>query len=299
MIITDQQFYQRFSFYSFTEYKTRGESLYCRNININKTPTIFNDSNIKNPDIINSLRYINDTFSSLWLPLEKYISAGEASYRDTPTKYLTLEEAIILESDLKYKGDKGHIIDKGICIKNKIRVFVAKDLDINYHIIDYTYKNNYDNSNMNMISIFIGSKFYEDEYNYLRLIYSLSSCLIKIKLQELGVPFNKILNNGKIIDTVVLNRTSYEYNYGQNVSDAIFVAEYYTSLFVNIINSTNNNIISNYKDICDKLYDINIAEDSYNFKTLEEIWNYAFHVCSNEETDTEFNSICSRIYSCW
>ena len=194
---------------------------------------------------------------------------------DVKIKVLSFEEALFIRNNIGL-SDTEYVLDKGICVNNT-RVFVLNDIDTDYKIINYKHEEK------ELISIFIGSKFYEDEFNFVRLIYDLSKIFIDNNIKKIGVPFNRIDSNEEVI---VLNS-----NY--NPSDAIFLTMYYIGIFKCIIRNTNNSIVSNFNIIYKN------KRPKYciiSREIMQKIWKYADLVVENKDSDSLYFDICELVY---
>ena len=271
MIITEKQYHNLFS--KVINTTNENDTMVAR-VLFKRSPILFEQTNYLNQELDKTIDSAVESFEYYYRCIENFIVTKEPRYRDVRTKVLSFEEALFVRNIIGIK-DTEYVLDKGICVNN-VRVFVLNDIDINYKII------NYKHDDKDLISIFIGSKFYEDEYNFIRFIYDLAELFININIRKLGIPFNRI---NKEEDVIVLNSNS-------TPSDAIFVTLYYSGIFKSVIRNTNNSIVSNFDVIYQK------ERPKYcivSKKIMQKIWKYSNLIIDNEDSDLLFDT-CELVY---
>ena len=274
MIVSEIQYYNLFSGIA-AEREYLGSQVY--NKLYNRSPFLFEQSNSLNNKIEEEMNSVLHSFSFNYRKIENFLLNREKSYRDTPVRVLSFEEDIYLNNILNIESED--VLKTGICIGSN-RIFILEDLPITYKILNYKRDENY------IISIFVGKYFYDNEYNYLKLIYDLSELYIDLKLKELGVLTNRY-GEDYPNEVIVLNKNIIP-------SDAVFVTNYYSTIFKAIMYNTNNSIISKYDFVAENqrpIYSILGSE------SLSKIWDYSDSVINNEDTDIELLETINVVYN--
>ena len=207
--------------------------------------------------------------------LDRFVQDRFVSPIDSKISILTKEEKIFLLDKCK---DYNDIIFDGIISYSSIRIIISDDIDTMYDFIYYQYNNKEEP----MLSIFIGKSFYDsdDEFEIFRFMYDLSDKITNMKLQfKAGMA----INNFKGESLILLNSNP--------IDDAVFLFNYFSTLFCNIIKCTNANIIRSF----DSIYDHGRPSTMpISKEIMRRIWDYSSDIVrnrsSNETIETEITT---------
>lgn len=263
MIVTLNQFLNLYS--KMTNIHCEGIKSYANEVI--KSPNLFENSDIDNTLFSNILDLSITSFNKIYLQIENYILNGDSrGSRLYNIGTLTIMEEIFLSENLGMK-DTEYALNNTYSINSRgsgnftVRLFKINDDNLSFKFLVYGHRNESSESST-IISIFIGNKILENDKIYLDFIYKLAELFIDMNLKDY-IPYNRISEDDESI--VISNFVS--------PADAIFVTNYYCSLFRCIIMVTNNSMINSFDSLVDNMsYYTNYI---FSSDIMQKIWDLA------------------------
>ena len=238
-----------------------------------KSPKLFEDSNTDDTLFSNILDSATTSFNKIYLSIENYILNGDSrGSRLYDIGILTVMEELFLSVNLNIKDTESALNNTcSINIRgtgNNVRIFKLDNDDLSFKFLVYGHRHNESFDTSTIISIFIGNRLLEDDKVYLDFIYKLAELFIDIKLKD-HIPYNRISEDD---ETIVMS------NY-ISPSDAIFVTNYYCSLFRCILMVTNNSMINSFNSLVENME----SHINYIFSSeiMQKIWDIAVEYNKN------------------
>lgn len=264
MIVTLNQFLNLYS---------KITNIYCEGIisyakEVIKSPNLFENSDIDNTLFSNILDLSITSFNKIYLQIENYILNGDSKgSRLYNIGTLTIMEEIFLSENLGMKDTESalnntYIINSRGTSNFNVRLFKINDNDLSFKFLVYGHRQNKSFEKSTIISIFVGNKLLDDNKIYLDFIYKLAELFIDMNLKD-HIPYNRVSEDDEAI--VISNFVS--------PADAIFITNYYCSLFRCIIMVTNNSMINSFDSLVDNMsYHTNYI---FSSDIMQKIWDLA------------------------
>jgi hypothetical protein len=243
-----------------------------KNLNIPVNYNLFNASNYKAPKIYSEMKAVLVDFNRIFPSVQDFIVSKEAKYRDILVKHLSVQEEMYIKNILKEDTDK--VINDAIICKS-IRVFLV-DANFDFKLLFY------DTLEYNIISIFIGNKFYEDDSNHVKLIHEIVTNLLDKILRLYNIP---IESNHKY-DYLVIKDF-------YNPSNVEFVFQYYRFLLWAIINNTGKTVDFKYLQDHMLYYKAHLA---FSNKSMQVLWDMVEDDLLGNVSDHAFKNVLISIH---
>lgn len=233
---------------------------------------LFTAINCRAPKIYSEMKNILVDFNRIFPSVQDFIVSGEAKYRDILVKHLSVQEEMYIKNVLK--ADVEQVTNDAIICKS-MRVFLV-DGDFDFKLLFY------DTMEYDIISIFIGNKFYDDDANHIKLIHEIVTNLLD-KILRL---YNVNIESNQLYDYLVIKDF-------YNPSNIEFVFQYYRFLLWSIASNTNKSV--NFKYLQDHIlyYKHHLA---FSDKSMQVLWDMVEDDLMGNVSDYTFKNILILIH---
>lgn len=243
-----------------------------KDLNIPVNYNLFTAINCKAPKIYSEMKSILVDFNRVFPSVQDFIVSREAKYRDILVKHLSVQEEMYIKNVLK--ADVEQVTNDAIICKS-MRVFLV-DADFDFKLLFY------DTMEYDVISIFIGSRFYEDDANHVKLIHEIVMNLLD-KILRL---YNVNIESNQLYDYIVIKDF-------YNPTNVEFVFQYYRFLLWAIINNTNKTVDFNYLQVHIPYYTKFLA---FSDKSMQVLWDMIEDELLGNVSDHVFKDVLISIH---
>jgi hypothetical protein len=244
-------------------------------------------------------------FNTLYNSLEIFLKERKPSYRDIKVNSLSIDEYLYIKNNLSIDDDyiENNLLNNSVQITGNtfLRVYLLKQEFENtnhFKILEFEHSN-FDTELKSYISIFLDSKFGENESDFVNLIYYLADTILTRNLIIAGIPINKDHDKDNIIRKFIVLPE----NHNMLPSDIIFFINYNITLFMCLINSTNQSLMTFDKVLEAKLPIIDYNNSDNNI--MKSIWDLSKSSYNNfindrnskiNTTTDEYIELASKLY---